>query len=107
LSQHHEYVDAFLPIRGIDREQLRGTVSDAFGSPRLTVVAGSVAVGFGNSESDVDVFTVVDRPDVSPLPIPSYIGGTRVGVRYFTADAVRSWGRQLTADEPTLGEVGR
>jgi hypothetical protein len=90
---------------GISRKEVLAQVSGAFGDPMLISMTGSLAAGYGNAESDVDVYVVV--PDqVMQVPMVAYHEGLRIDVRYFSASEVRPWTQTLRADWPPAAEQG-
>jgi len=81
----------------ITATELAEQVSDPFGSPLWIALIGSVSLGWGNPESDLDICVVVDNEEVTPLPITSYVRGTRIDVRYFSASVLDVWLDRLSA----------
>lgn len=96
--------DEFLRRNALSYDTLVESIGLAFGPPRLAALAGSVSIGFGNSESDIDVFAIVDDESVSPLPIPNYVNGRRIDVRFISTSTVRSWSGRLYSELSPLPE---
>ncbi|WP_222595066.1 hypothetical protein [Nocardia ninae] len=88
------------------RSQVVQQVDTSFGEPLLTVATGSVMAGFGNSGSDLDVYSVVPETVSSTLPLTAYVNGALIEVVLHGADPVMTRHRELTADEWPPAEVG-
>jgi hypothetical protein len=80
-----------LDTYGVTAAELVEQVPHVFGPPRWVALVGSVAAGYGNAESDLDLYAIVDHPGVSPIPIPACVGSRRVDVRFFDRGAVDAW----------------
>lgn len=88
-------VARFLAARGVSADVIHRSVGRAFGPPLLATVTGSVPLGFANESSDLDIFVIVESPDVSPLPIPFHESGLHVDVRYFSSTVTQGWEAML------------
>jgi len=81
------------------REELVG----AFGDPLFVVVTGSILAGFGNDESDIDVYLVVEDETVMAVPLPSYRNGARIDSRFFSAYQIRRFEELLAVTSGVPG----
>ncbi len=84
-------LSGFLSRHGVTIADLREEIEDVLGRPLAVVATGSVLQGFGNDRSDVDVFVVVDRENLTRLPIMSYQQTARVDTAYYSAGEVSAW----------------
>ena len=90
---------------GISAEEVLAQVSGAFGDPMLISVTGSLAAGYGNAESDIDVYVVVPE-DVMQVPMVAYHKDLRIDVRYFSAKEVLPWAESLRDGWPPAADQG-
>lgn len=93
-----------IPVEEVERE-----VVTAFGDPLLIVATGSILAGFGNRESDVDLFVLVDSDDVLSIPVVSFRDGARIDGRFFARHESEAWPDLLAyggAPKAGRGEAG-
>jgi hypothetical protein len=96
-----------LQSRGMTSQSLLTLVGDVFGTPKLVTVTGSIAAGYGNRESDIDIYVAVPG-EVMQVPVPAYEGDYRVDVRYFTWGELTQWPTTLPgAWPPPAAGAGR
>lgn len=81
----------FLSPYGVTLDELRAAVEQALGQPLAVIATGSVLQGFGNERSDVDIFVVVERENLTRLPIMSYQGTARIDTSYYGAAEFTGW----------------
>ncbi|MFC0039939.1 hypothetical protein [Actinomadura rayongensis] len=99
--------DAATPLHAVTADRMIELVGEAFGAPGFIGLTGSLAAGYGNRASDIDVYAVVDGP-VMQIPIAAYEDGHRVDVRYFGRDEVTAWPALLRTppDAASAGHAG-
>lgn len=84
-----ERLAAHIGAHGLTAQQVLDQVDDSFGEPLLVVAAGSVIAGFGNANSDLDIYVVVPDEVASSLPLMSYPEGARIDVVLHGAESLQ------------------
>ncbi|MFE8945377.1 hypothetical protein [Streptomyces sp. NPDC007856] len=101
-----ERFDAFLSTNELTKSQVLEQVDDSFGDPLLIIAAGSVIAGFGNANSDLDLYVIVPDEVASTLPLMAYPKGSRVDVVLHGVDQVARRHEELTTTHWPPPEVG-
>ena len=105
LEERRNRVDGLLARHGTTTEHALTYVSSAFGDPQLVVATGSLPAGYGNENSDCDLWVVVPDSDLFQLPIPAVEDDLRVDVRYFSAGELRDYVELVDVPWPSPGQV--
>jgi hypothetical protein len=82
-------LEKFLTNFGASIDDLRGQVTDVFGPVLHAVASGSVAAGYANPTSDLDLYVIVDNPGVSDVPIVSHELGPLIDIFHLDAANLR------------------
>jgi hypothetical protein len=100
-----ERLETFLGAHHLQPEQLVADVAEPFGRPLLVVATGSIVQGFGNPQSDLDIYAIVEH-DVRQLPIPSFASRFLVHNAFFGVGDVETWvGAIRDCPWPPVGHV--
>ncbi|MCU1496885.1 MAG: hypothetical protein JWM47_838 [Acidimicrobiales bacterium] len=93
MSQHERGAGLarFLERFDVTLPTLRNSIEEVFGDPSIVIATGSILAGFGNDESDVDVYAAVDSQGLQFIPLVTYEGSARVDARYFSLAEVGRW----------------
>ncbi|WP_206671052.1 hypothetical protein [Streptomyces sp. CB01881] len=81
-------------------------MDSSFGEPLLITAAGSVIAGFGNANSDLDLYAIVPDEVASTLPLMSYPEGSRIDVVLHGAGQVTKRYEELTTTHWPPAEIG-
>lgn len=84
-EQKSKNLNDFLNGKGVSSEIINEQITDVFGEKCLIVATGSVVEGFGNQTSDVDLMCVVDKNDISQLPIMTYSNLVKFDTEYYSS----------------------
>jgi hypothetical protein len=82
-------VAAALALRNLSEAEVFAEVENVYGDVEAIVATGSLADGLGNRSSDLDLQVIVDRDDISGMPLPSFAKGVLVHVEYHAAAKLR------------------
>jgi hypothetical protein len=93
-----ERLATFTGGRDLEVEDLKREVDEVFGEPQLISATGSVLQGYGNADSDIDVYVVVPAR-VTAFPITSYKSRARIDLCYHSEGELRRR-IELLRDEP-------
>jgi hypothetical protein len=76
--------------RGHSSDELVQQVGDSFGEMSLVAAGGSVVVGYGNDQSDVDVYAVGAIPDTQGVPLVSHELGPLLDITLINESSFRA-----------------
>jgi hypothetical protein len=108
LGDPDEQLERFLTAHGAGLVDLLGQVDDSFGHVEGVVAGGSVPVGYATSTSDLDLYVIVDNPEVTAVPVVSHELGFLIDIFHIDGAGLRSRLAQVadenwcrgTGDEP-------
>lgn len=81
-----QHLKNFVENKGLSLDSLLEEVEASYGGVLCVIATGSIAAGFGNCNSDVDLMIMVDQDSVSPMPIMSYKNGLKIDSEYYYGD---------------------
>lgn len=94
LGDPQRELERYMARFGSSAEALTSQVDDMFGEVRHAVASGSVPAGYATRASDLDMYVVVDNPDVNDIPVVSHELGPLIDIYYLDDTRLR---RELEA----------